>query len=87
MASIDRPFCRCCRRPSDSALAALEPSNSSWKVWTVIENVVNALAAGTPSLRERYLQRISAVRTPEARQLEERVRRLVELDRSQQSAA
>jgi len=47
----------------------------------VIENVLNALACGTPALRERYLERVRGVSTPEARELEARLTWLVEEDR------
>jgi len=48
----------------------------------MIENVINALAASTPALRERYLQRIRTVGGTEARQIEFRIAQLVEQDRT-----
>ena len=57
------------------------PGPSSIQEIPVIENVLNALACGTPALRERYLERVRGVSTPEARELETRLTWLVEEDR------
>jgi len=47
----------------------------------MIENILNALAAGTPALRERYLERIRTVPSPQARELEVRLLNLIQEDR------
>lgn len=48
----------------------------------MIENVITALASSTPALRERYLERVRTVNTPEARKIESRLAQLVERDRA-----
>lgn len=46
----------------------------------MIENVLSALASSTPSLRQRYLERVREVASPEARELEAKIMRLIEAD-------
>lgn len=47
----------------------------------MIENVLKSLAASTPSLRARYLERIRSVNAAEAREIERKLASMVERDR------
>lgn len=49
-------------------------------------DILNALAAATPALRQRYLQRVRGVPGPEARKLEAQIRELVERDQGARAA-
>ena len=48
----------------------------------MIETILTALEKSTPTLRQRYLDRIRSVGTAEARAIEERLINLVERDRA-----
>ena len=48
----------------------------------MIESILTALEKSTPTLRQRYLDRIRCVGTAEARQIEERLIDLIERDRA-----
>jgi hypothetical protein len=52
----------------------------------MIDSVLSALEKSTPALRQRYLDRIRAVGTEEARIIEERLIDLIERDRSMATA-
>lgn len=68
----------------------LEPSGSRWEPKRgsakMIQNVLTILAASTPALRARYLDRVRTVRDPEAREIERRLQDLVEQDRRRRVA-
>ncbi len=46
----------------------------------MIETILTTLEKSTPTLRQRYLDRIRSVRTAEARAIEERLVHLIERD-------
>ena len=46
----------------------------------MVDNILNTLAASTPALRQRYLERIRTVPGAEARELEARLTELVRRD-------
>ena len=52
----------------------------------MIETILTALEKSTPTLRQRYLDRIRSVRTAEARAIEERLVDLIQRDRELTSA-
>ena len=47
----------------------------------MVDNILNTLAASTPALRQRYLERIRSVPGSDARELEARLTELVARDR------
>jgi hypothetical protein len=52
----------------------------------MVENIANVLESSTPSVRARYLERIMLVPGPEARELEYKIRSMVERDRTSRAA-
>jgi len=51
----------------------------------MVETILTALEKSTPALRQRYLDRIRSVGTPEARAIEERLIDLVAQDNDRAS--